>query len=274
MAKWTLRRARIAQAAEADTALAARIDTERALRDTLRAHFAPVTEAPVPPAWVERIRGATAASAQVIDLGAAWDRKAIPARRGVLSGPWTGAAIAASLVLGVFVGVQWHGGAGDSGRPIVVRDGVLVAGGDLSRVLDSQMAATQADAPIRILGTFRRASGDICRVFAGAQAAGIACHDARQWQLQHVLPGSPADRDTYRQAASHDAALIALAQDKATGAPLDAGQERAARLQGWRGAIEVRIVHTSECPHLPGVTVVPARARRSRQACPGTMAGP
>ena len=229
-------RNRITLAALVDIDLAERIAAERALRRQLQAHYAPLAEAPVPAAWAESIRRATAGpGGEVVDLAAARVRKAAESGRAAprwWHSPWAGAAMAASLVLGVFVGIAWQGAGG--GGPIVARDGALVASGDLASALDTQLASAQDGAPVRILGSFRRADNDVCRVFSGAMASGIACHAANGWQLQHVLPGSTEPGQAYRQAGSQDAALMSLAQDMAKGDPLDAGQEREARAKGWR----------------------------------------
>lgn len=227
-------RGRVTLAALADLDLADRIAAERALRERLKAHFAPVVEEPVPAAWVESIRAATP-PAPVIHLAAERARRAAPAPRW-RTPAWAGAAMAACLAIGVFVGAQWHGTQGGGAQgPIVAEKGALVASGDLGRALDTQLASADGNAPIRMLGTFHREGGDLCRVFAGAQASGIACHDGGQWQLQHVLPGSaPAEQSAYRQAGSQDGALMALAQSMAQGDPLDAAQEKAAKAKGWR----------------------------------------
>lgn len=212
-------RARVAEAALRDPDLAARIAAERDLRDALRAHFAPEATAPVPEAWIATIRSASSDNT-VVSLGAA---------RAARSRAWLGAAIAASLVIGVAIGAQLH-------HPglVTAAPGGLVASGALARALDTQLASASADAPIRILGTFRRQGGDLCRVFAGADASGIACHGGSQWQLEQVRPGIRPASGTYRQAGSADADLMAAAQAMAAGDPLDAGEERAAQQHGWR----------------------------------------
>jgi sugar/nucleoside kinase (ribokinase family) len=224
-------RGRVTLAALADPELAERIAAQRALRERLQAHFAPLAAAPVPDAWVEQIRQG-APSAQVIDLAAARAQRAArndrpPARYRA----WIGGAVAAVLAIAVFAG-PWRPATDQ--QPIVARGGVLVATGALGQALDTQLAATQGEAPIRMLGTFHRAGGGLCRVFAGPQASGVACRAGDQWQLQHVLPGSAAPTTAYRQAGSGDAELMGLAQAMAEGAPLDAAQEQAAKAKGWR----------------------------------------
>ena len=224
---------RIAAAALADPGLARTIAAERALRETLKAHFAPVTEEPVPAQWIEQIRAASSQGADVVDLASARERKA----RGAASqgaapwwrNPWAGVAIAASLVLGLFAGTQWRASA-----PIEAHGGALVASGDLARSLDSRLASAGDAAPFRMVGTFRGSGGKVCRAFSGRDASGIACREGSGWQLRHVLPGTTPSETEYRQAGSHDAELIALAQGMATSEVFDARQERDAMAQGWR----------------------------------------
>lgn len=229
-------RVRVTMAALGDPALAESIANQRALKSRLQASFAPVAEAPVPGEWVDAIRHATERPvAQVIDFASARDRKEALASTGAQRfrrAPWAGAAVAASLVLGIFIGSQWQGRVGNG--PIVARNGALVATGTLGTVLDGQLASAQNGASIRIMGTFRRAGGNVCRVFSGPQASGIACHAGHVWQVQHLLPGSTDASATYRQAGSHAAELMAMAQNMATGDPLDANQEREAKAAGWR----------------------------------------
>lgn len=226
-------RGRITLTALRDPDVAERIAAQRALRDRLSAHFAPIAQAPAPAEWAQRIRQEAAPEtprvAEVIDLAAARAaRKASPAAHGKA---WVSAAMAACLAIGVFAGTQWHGR--DSG-PIIVKDGVLVASGALGHALNTQLASTEPSGSIRMLGTFRREAGDLCRVFSGKDASGIACHDKGQWQLQHVLPGSQPSTSDYRQAGSADAALMGLAQSMAQGDPLSAQQEQAAKAKGWQ----------------------------------------
>ncbi|KUR76025.1 hypothetical protein [Novosphingobium sp. FSW06-99] len=214
-------RAQVAEAALRDPAIAARIAAERDLRETLRAHFAPMADLPVPQDWVDTIRQARA-DPVVTSLDA------MRARRSWGRG-WAGAAMAASLVIGVGIGAQLH-----RDGPLVAGPGGLIAAGDLARTLDRQLASAQDGAPIRILGTFRRQGGDLCRVFAGAVASGIACHGHAGWQMEQVRPGVAPERGAYAQAGSGEGDLMAAAQAMATGDPLDADHERTAREHGWQ----------------------------------------
>lgn len=224
-------RSRITLAALGDLDLADRIARERGLRERLQAHFSPVAAAPVPEAWTAMIAAAsTPAPANVVDLAE------VRARRSARMWRWPamGAALAASLVIGLFVGAHHDGSA-----QFAAGHGALVASGDLAKALDGQLASAQGDTPVRMLASFRRQGGDVCRVFAGAAASGIACHGADGWAMQHVLPGTPASgvgapTNAYRQAGSAQGDLMGLAQDMAVGEPFDAAQESAAKAKGWR----------------------------------------
>ena len=223
-------RARVAQAARHDAVLAARIRAEQALRDRLATHFAPIVDDPVPPDWIASIRAATVAPAagsnvlSMADARAARAKPAPPPHRRV----WAGAAIAASLVVAAIVGDRIMApatpGAGSN---------TMLASGELAHALDRQLASAQAGAPVQIMGTFKRQGGDICRVFAGGGASGIACHDGAGWHLQQTAPGVTTSQNAYRQAGSEQAGLIAQAQAMMAGDPFDATQERSARDHAW-----------------------------------------
>lgn len=213
-------------AALSDPALAERIAAERGLRQRLRAHYAPALEEPVPAEWIAQIRQEAApASAEVIDLAAARAHNRSLASR-PMSRLWLGAALAASLVIGIGIG-----GAMRNTGPITASGGALLASGDLARALDTQLAADTG--PTRMIATFHRQGGALCRVFSGAAASGIACHGGQGWQLLHVMPGAGTSNTAYRQAGSDNPALMAEAQAMAQGDPLDAKAERAARDRGW-----------------------------------------
>jgi len=231
---------RIEQTAAADKELARRIAQERALRERLRSHFAPVAEEPIPDAWEALIRGAVGAAAPeggaaVIDLSEARARRADPrgAGRGWLPRVWLGSGIAASLVLGLLLGL-FVGPQLRDAPPIAAHDGVLTAQGKLADALDTQLASAQDNAPVRMLLTFRSTDGAICRAFSGAEASGIACRSGDAWQLRHVLPGRPRAAAEYRQAGSENGELAAIAQGMSAGDAFDRAKEMAARDHGWR----------------------------------------
>lgn len=237
-------RAKVTLAALSDLDLAEAIERERALRERLQGHFGAVSQEPVPPAWEAMIReaatsvsgpvsGLVSGPAPVIDLAQVRRKKAEEAKAARPRVPlsqrkWFGGAIAAALVMGLFLGGQMMRSEG----PITARNGALLASGDLAHALDRELAAN--DGPTRMIATFRRGDGAVCRAFSGAAASGVACHGNDGWRLEHVMPGSAAQDAQYRQAGSADGAVMAIAQDMAAGEPMDAAQEKAARDKGWR----------------------------------------
>lgn len=227
---------RIEQAVARDRELARRIASERSLRQRLRSHFAPIEEEPVPARWEAMVRGAAvpgdAEVAPVTDLAEVRARRSetMPAMgAGWAPRLWVGSAIAASLILGIFLGMQVRGGG-----PFGSRNGVLTAQGELAQALDTQLASASQNAPVRMLLTFRSRDGSVCRAFTGREASGVACRSGSRWQMRHVLPGMPDARTEYRQAGSANGELTALAQDMAVGDAFDARQELAARNHDWQ----------------------------------------
>lgn len=213
---------RVERAAEADPALAEEIARHRRMRARLRSAFDPVAAMPPSETLVAMLR----ASGKVIDIAAA------PAKRDRSLPRWlpAGGAVAAALALGLVIGR----GLPQAGEPFALRDGTLVARGEIAKALDTQLASARpAGENIRIVVTFRGADGDYCRAFeAGAQAA-IACRREGGWQIQSLRAASGNATTEYRQAGSASAALMAEAQDMMAGDPLDAADERAAIDAGW-----------------------------------------
>lgn len=208
-------RLRVEAAIAADPTLADEVAAHKALKERLRAHFAPIADMPVP----DRLRNAVRPPAEVIDLAAV--RKA-RGSRWIMSG-----AIAASLALGLVVGTQVR----DSG-PIGNEGGRIVAQGALDKALTSQLAAAQAQ-PIRIPLSFRNAQGRYCRVFDAGATAGIACRDDQLWVIDRLQSGGGAGDVQYRQAGSAMGEIMAAAQAMAPDGALPPQQEEAAKARGW-----------------------------------------
>ncbi len=208
---------RIEREAASDSALAAEIERHRALKARLAAHYAPVIEEPVP----DRLR-ALLAGAAVVDTSMA-DRRA--ARR-VRFAPLHWAVLAASLVLGVSIGMQpWRPAA-----PIAADQHGVFAAGALAMTLDEQLAARQpSEAAVRVGLSFRDRAGRYCRSFESAVIDGIGCREGERWRLEAMRRG--AVRGQFRQAGSGDMAEIASTM--MVGDPLDANAERGARDAGW-----------------------------------------
>ena len=238
---------RVSDAIAGDPVLASRLEAQQRLRTLLRGHLDPVATEPVPESLTLMIAAAAAANiegdmtdakpqepARILDFAAARarrDEQARAARPRSLTLPrwWgTGAAIAASLVLGLFFGMR----VGDDGAG-VTSSGALVASGMLARSLDEKLASANTPGKLRILTSFRKNDGAYCRVYDAGASSGIACKDDQGWVLQRTIANGTAERGEYRQAGSAAGELMATAQGMTSGEPLDAAQERAARDARW-----------------------------------------
>lgn len=205
---------RIAAAIAADPALEKQVAAHRALARRLGAHFAPIAAEPVPDHLAALLK---APQDNVASLADARDRRKGPPRWTWLAGP----ALAASLVLALTLRPASDAGYADA---------------QLASALDSQLVAgQQADAPVRVLLSFRDAGGAYCRAFERAASAAIACRDAQGWQLRNHSAASSggAPAGEYRQAGSAGD-VLAAAQAMAAGPALTAEEELAARRNGWR----------------------------------------
>ncbi|PNU03174.1 transcriptional regulator [Novosphingobium guangzhouense] len=249
---------RIGAAIAADPALAVRVDAEKRLRALLRGHLDPVLTETMPESLTLTIAAAAAEDteagmsdaqspepalsepaspqpARILDFTAARARRQQQARaaarpRFVLPKWWgTGAAIAASLALGLFFGMRTQ----DTGVR-VTSEGALVATGMLSRGLDERLASANESGKMRILTSFRLGDGGYCRVYDAGATSGIACKDQDNWILERTATSDKAQSGEYRQAGSAQQDLMAAAQAMAAGEPLDEAQEQAARAAGWR----------------------------------------
>jgi hypothetical protein len=217
-------KAEVEAALAADPALARKVDAHRALKARLAAHYAPFAQDEVP----TRLAALLAADSdqrsggggEVVDLAGERQRRGLaPVLR--RWAPIAGPALAASLLLAVWQ--PWQGGLPEG-----------YAAGELASALDTQLAASQpADAETRILLSFEREGGGLCRAWRGAEAGGIACRDATGWKIERQFALGEAAGGQFRQAGS-EADLLAAAQDMAAGGALDAAGERAARERGWQ----------------------------------------
>ncbi len=206
---------RVEAAIAADPALAERVAAHRRLRAALGDALDPVAAEPVP----ERLRAPLETNVTPLR-----PRGRVTETRRALAG--YAAAMAASLVVGLMLGVRLPGGT------IAERDGALVAQGALADALDEQPSGTGGSP--RILLSFHDGAGRYCRAFDSRPAAGIACRGPAGWTLVRTRAGFAAPTTDYRQAASPEGALFAEAQEMMAGEPLDAAAETAARARGWR----------------------------------------
>lgn len=200
-----------------DPKLAREVAAHYALRARLTAHYAPILDEPVP----ESLAAPLQRQENVVDLAQRRETR-FTARSGVTRWGWVaGPALAASLILALFI----PRGSAPEGY----------ADQQVAAALDDQLVATQpANAPVRVLLSFRDRSGAYCRAFASAEQGGIACKDAQGWQLREHLDGVEPQSGEYRQAGSVTDRLMAKAQELAEGPALDADEEAKALINKWR----------------------------------------
>lgn len=216
--------ARVAAAVAADPALAEKVAAHRALKERLAAHYAPIAEQAVPPHLAALLSGGQnkdkAGGGDVISFAAARQKRGlVPVLR--RWGPIAGPALAASLVLAVLQ--PWNGASPEG-----------YAEPALAAALDSQLVATQpTDAETRILLSFERDGGGLCRAWRGGSEGGIACRDDTGWKIEQQFALGESAGGQFRQAGS-EADLLAAAQDMAAGGALDAEAEKAASERGWK----------------------------------------
>lgn len=214
----TTETARVEAAIAVNPALADEVAAHRALRDRLRAHFAPVADMPVP----DRLLNAVRPSAEVIDLSTARKTRTPPLR-------WImGGAIAASLAMGLILGTQIPGSS-----PIGNANGQLVAQAALDKALTTQLASAEAQ-PVRIPLSFKSEDGRYCRVFDTDAMAGIACRTDKAWVIDRLQSSGKRTDTQYRQAGSAMGEIMAAAQDMADGGTLSPSQEAVVKNRGWK----------------------------------------
>jgi len=221
--------AKVEEAIAADPDLAKQVAAHRALRAQLSAHFDPILDAPVPGSLADLLKPRE--SAQVIDLAAV--RRAREEEQPLEKAPRTrwamGGALAASLALGLV-----FGRVAVPTEPIASHDGGLVARGELSDALTTQLASAQDGKQVRILVSFRAKDGRYCRGFEQGATAGIACREDGNWQILRTQSGVHAGtQGAYAQAASQASEIMAVAQDMATSGAFNSTDERKARDAGW-----------------------------------------
>jgi hypothetical protein len=194
-------------------------EQHRAMQARLKAAFDTVVQAPVP----ERLRP----KAELIDFAAA--KRARDERRWGSPAQW--AAMAATLAVGIFAGTLIVPRANG---PVEVQGGRLYAAASLNRALDTELASAPGTGAVRIGLTFRDQTGAVCRTFTDPQSSGLACRNGSGWQLRGLFGAPEGQSGTYRMAGGMDPDLAALVDSTMAGDPLDAAQEKAAKVKGWR----------------------------------------
>jgi len=228
-------RAAVETAMHADADVAQRVARQQALRQKLRAAFDDVLDEPVPERLTQAAR--TAPTSSVTELSRVRNEKRDRTPRRWSLPQWS--AMAASLVLGVFVGHAILRSPASS--PIVARDGRLVAQDSLAEALSNQLASDQAaKAPVQLGLSFRSKTGEFCRTFVwreGDGLAGLACREGEIWQIETAVPNETlaTGNGNYRRAGAElPLAVLQAVEGRIECEPLDASGEAAARQKGWR----------------------------------------
>ncbi len=222
---------KIAAEIAGDPALGSWVNEQRALKAHLAADFAPVLSEPVPERFERMIIDAPVRSSTP-DFGNVFRRfwSTLPAAR-----IWIPAgAAAAGIAIGIGISSLIP-----PGTMLQSRDGILVASGDLARVLSTQLAADQnPSAPLRVTISFVDKAGDYCRSFqtsgTGNALAGIACRSNGQWRVIATAEAKLPAFGQFRQAAAAlPDSLRAVINDTISGPPLNADAERGALARNW-----------------------------------------
>jgi hypothetical protein len=211
-------------ALEADPRMAARAELLANQDSLIRDAFAPILDAEVP----EHLRAIVASGpqgAEVVDLAQVRSR-----RSSTVWGLQQFGAMAASLVLGLFIGHALLGGSATSpeGALLMATDGGLLVNRDVEKVLSGTpsgrpvQVASLGDVDIAI--TFEANDGRLCRQFAlrgpSRTDDAVACRDGQDWLLEAL--GRRSDSVGEMRTAAGDAApaVISAVDALIAGEPL------------------------------------------------------
>lgn len=227
-------RTRIAALIAQDAQLQARVARQESVHVALRAAFDPALRQAVP----ERLELAAMTTAPSLRWRAMQALKQFAAgieMRALPSSP----VLAATLLLGVALGLLFTFFQSGTGL-IAPEGGALVAQGPLADVLSDGLAAENAATGPRVGVTFRSKEGHFCRTFETGSItenlAGIACRETGGWTVTTLTRSAPANERPYELAGAGMPAVVRGALgEMIDGEPFDAGQERQARDQDWRG---------------------------------------
>ena len=229
-------RSEVARAALADPQVAARLARYQALRGKVRGALRSVggARAPVLAANIIDL-AAERASRQPLPTLPSQMLPATPPRMPRRWHRWAGCAVA--LVLG---GVLGAGALLASNDTITLAqvggvDGALVAAGALDTALSKQLGHLSQDGAVRMGVSFVAKDGNYCRSFQLDRAAGLACRNARRWQLAVLVQTPQRAPGTARLAFSATPEVVVNAIDeRIAGAALDARGEQIASRLGWQ----------------------------------------
>ncbi len=232
-------RAEVEAAMAKDAEVARQVEAHQSLRAAFAGAFAGVLDEPVPDRLLAVASRPAKAADNVVSL-ASFRARNEPASRPGQSRWMQVGAIAATLVVGLFVGRLWM--AQPSASLAVGQDGAIAARGDLATALNDQLAsAGQAggDQAVRIGVSFRSTDHSYCRTFQlnqGRGLAGVACREPKGWSVRMAMASAPqAESAGYRTAGTDTPTpVLDAVQGMIAGDPLNAKGEAAAKAAGWR----------------------------------------
>ena len=241
-------RSEVARAVQADPQVAARLARHQALRKQVLGAFGGGVKEPAAP-LLRSVGGSGAAApkANIIDLASERASRqntptlpsqmmpAMPPRVPQRWHRWAG--LAAAMALGGVLGASALLASNDTVTLAQVGgvDGALVAGGALDTALSKQLAHAPQDGAVRMGPSFVARDGNYCRSFELDRAAGLACRNAKRWQLAVLVQTPQRAPGTARLAFGATPAVVLDAIDqRIAGAALDARGEQIALRLGWQ----------------------------------------
>ena len=146
-------------------------------------------------------------------------------------------SLAAALALGGVLGASALLASNDTITLAQVGgvDGALIASGALDTALSKQVAHAAEEGAVRMGPSFVAKDGNYCRSFQLDRAAGLACRNAKRWQLAVLVQTPQRAPGTARPSFNATPAPVRDAIDeRIVGAALDARGEQIALRLGWQ----------------------------------------
>ena len=230
------RRAELEESLAADDTLRQRVATLRSQRRQLAAAFDAVLDEPMPDRLTRLLKPVPAVSsapARTTVVALADARARHDARRHLPTwAQWGG--MAASLLLGAMLALQWGGNPAEPG--MALSQGRLVATGPVAKALSNQLASEpEPGAAVAVQLSFVDKTGIYCRTFSTASVAALACQRNGQWAVTTVAEqGTAAVGEVRPAATSLPPTILDAVDQRMAGHALDRTGERNARDHGWR----------------------------------------
>lgn len=211
-----------------------RLATDPALRDRVASHRwmtrqikAALPVPPLPLGEDHQLVARLGLPATKVPRFAFWRRST-----GAVARPLMFATIAASLILGLFIGrAQFSTGNG----LFAIEQGKAIAAGQLADSLSSQLSGQ--DRAIHITMSYRTAT-EVCRAFsAEGGVSGLGCRDGNRWLLKKLHVDASQDRPAteLRLAAGEvDPSVMAEVDREISGEPLTPREEAKLIAKNWR----------------------------------------